>query len=101
MLASAERQLLSEPTLVDLDALLAHLLNVQAQGHAVSVGENAFGLRTVVTPILGADGRALAAISAKAGRGDTLDAFVARTLPRLQRISAALSRAVLFTASAA
>lgn len=102
VLSSAERQRLSERTLVDLDALCDRLVQVRTQGHAVSDGENAYGLRTVATPILGPDGMARAAVSATAKRdSESLEEFVARALPPLKRISDTLSRAVLLTASAA
>lgn len=102
ILGSAERVRLSDRTLVDLDALHDRLNQVREAGHAVSDGENAYGLRTVATPILRPDGTACAAISLTARReGETLEAFVARALPPLRAAAQELSRAVRLTASAA
>jgi IclR family transcriptional regulator, pca regulon regulatory protein len=101
VLASAERVRLSDRTLIDLDALCARLETVRSQGYAVSDGENAYGLQTVAMPVLGADGRARAAISLTTQRvAGTLDAFVARSLPPLSRAVDSLSQAVRLSAAA-
>ena len=62
-LESRPRVKLSERTLTDLDALLARLDQVKKKGHAVSDGENAYGLRTLATPILDAQGFVIAGLS--------------------------------------
>ena len=59
-LEARPRVKLSERTLTDLDALLTRLDQVKKKGHAVSDGENAYGLRTLATPILGAQGLVIA-----------------------------------------
>jgi IclR family pca regulon transcriptional regulator len=101
VLASAERVRLSDRTLVDLDALCARLEAVRRQGYAVSDGENAYGLQTVAMPVLGADGRARAAVSLTTQRvAGTLDAFIARSLPPLTRVAESLSQAVRLSAAA-
>jgi len=94
-LQARERIKLSERTITDLDALLARLGQVRAQGYAVSDGENAYGLRTIAAPILDAGGLPFAGISLTidASRAP-LDAFVASGLPRLQAVAAELTEAM-------
>ena len=76
-LEGVERIMLSERTVTDLDALLGRLDAVRARGYAVSDGENAYGLRTVAAPVMGADGLPLAGVSLTipAGR-QPIDGFV-------------------------
>ena len=101
VLASVERVHLSERTVVDLDALCERLAAVRQQGYAVSDGENAYGLQTVAMPVLGADGRARAAVSLTTQRlAGSLDGFVARALPPLTRVTDSLSRALGLCAAA-
>ncbi|ONG46842.1 IclR family transcriptional regulator [Pseudoroseomonas deserti] len=85
---------LSERTLTEMDALLARLDAVRAQGYAISDGENAYGLRTVAAPILDAEGQPCAGVSLtiEASRAP-LESFVAAGLPRLQAVVAELSEA--------
>jgi IclR family pca regulon transcriptional regulator len=80
---------LSERTLTDLDALLDRLDLVRQQGHAVSDGENAYGLRTLAAPIFGAQGSVIAGLSVTvdATRMD-MAAFHDRALPQLKRAAA-------------
>ena len=80
---------LSERTLTDLDALLARLDLVRQQGHAVSDGENAYGLRTLAAPIFGAQGSVIAGMSVTvdAARMD-MAGFAGRALPQLKRAAA-------------
>jgi IclR family pca regulon transcriptional regulator len=80
---------LSERTLTDLDALLDRLDLVKRQGHAVSDGENAYGLRTLAAPIFGAQGSIIAGLSVTvdATRLD-MAAFHDRALPQLKRAAA-------------
>jgi IclR family pca regulon transcriptional regulator len=89
------RVMLSERTVTDLEALLARLEQVRAQGYAVSDGENAYGLRTVAAPILDASGHPFAGVSLTidASRAP-LDSFVAQGLPRLHRVVAELTEAL-------
>jgi IclR family pca regulon transcriptional regulator len=89
-----ERIKLSERTVTDLDALLARLEQVRAQGYAVSDGENAYGLRTVAAPILDSRGHPYAGVSLTidASRAP-LDSFVAEGLPRLRQVVAELTEA--------
>ncbi|OPY96607.1 IclR family transcriptional regulator [Bradyrhizobium sacchari] len=79
---------LSERTLTDLDALLARLDQVKKKGHAVSDGENAYGLRTLATPIFDAQGLVIAGLSVTvdAMRMD-MPAFRDQALPRLVRVT--------------
>ena len=80
---------LSERTLTDLDALLARLDQVKKKGHAVSDGENAYGLRTLATPIFDAQGLVIGGLSVTvdAMRMD-MAAFRDQALPRLTRLTA-------------
>ena len=79
---------LSERTLTDLDALLARLDLVKRKGHAVSDGENAYGLRTLATPILDAQGLVIAGLSVTvdAMRMD-MPTFRDEALPRLMQVT--------------
>jgi IclR family pca regulon transcriptional regulator len=87
-LDSRPRVKLSERTLTDLDALLARLDQVKKKGHAVSDGENAYGLRTLATPILDAQGSVIAGLSVTvdAMRMD-MPTFRDQALPKLMRLT--------------
>lgn len=87
-LESRPRVKLSERTLTDLDALLARLDQVKKKGHAVSDGENAYGLRTLAMPILDAQGFVIAGLSVTvdAMRMD-MPTFRDQALPRLMRLT--------------
>ncbi|MDN4982829.1 IclR family transcriptional regulator [Bradyrhizobium arachidis] len=87
-LESRPRVKLSERTLTDLDALLARLDQVKRKGHAVSDGENAYGLRTLATPILDARGFVIAGLSVTvdAMRMD-MPTFRDQALPRLMQLT--------------
>ncbi|MBR1129194.1 IclR family transcriptional regulator [Bradyrhizobium iriomotense] len=87
-LDSRPRVKLSERTLTDLDALLARLDQVKKKGHAISDGENAYGLRTLATPIFDAQGLAIAGLSVTvdAMRMD-MPAFRDQALPRLVQVT--------------
>ena len=80
---------LSERTLTDLDVLLDRLDLVKRQGHAVSDGENAYGLRTLAAPIFGTQGSVIAGLSVTvdATRMD-MATFHDRALPELKRAAA-------------
>ncbi|WP_234680811.1 IclR family transcriptional regulator [Bradyrhizobium monzae] len=91
-LESRPRVKLSERTLTGLDALLARLDQVKKKGHAVSGGENAYGLRTLAMPILDAQGCVIAGLSV------TVDAmrmgmptFRDQALPKLMRLTGSRS----------
>lgn len=93
-LEAAPRIKLSERTLVDLDALLRRLEEVRVRGFAVSDGENAYGLRTVAAPVLGADGRPVAGVSLTINAERmSVDGFVALAAPHAIRIAEQLGRA--------
>ncbi len=79
---------LSERTLTGLDAQLDRLDLVKRKGHAVSDGENAYGLRTLATPIFDAQGLVIAGLSVTvdAMRMD-MSAFRDQALPRLMQIT--------------
>lgn len=87
-LESRPRVKLSERTLTDLDALLARLDQVKKKGHAVSDGENAYGLRTLAMPILDAQGFVIAGLSVTvdAMRMD-MPTFRDQALPKLIRLT--------------
>jgi IclR family pca regulon transcriptional regulator len=87
-LESRPRIKLSERTLTDLDALLARLDQVKKKGHAVSDGENAYGLRTLATPILDAQGSVIAGLSVTvdAMRMD-MPTFRDQALPKLMQLT--------------
>ena len=87
-LESRPRVKLSERTLTDLDALLARLDLVKKKGHAVSDGENAYGLRTLATPIFDAQGVVIGGLSVTidAMRMD-MPAFRDQALPRLMQVT--------------
>jgi len=80
---------LSERTLTDLDALLARLDQVRKKGHAVSDGENAYGLRTLAAPIFDNQGLVIGGLSVTvdAMRMD-MPAFRDQALPRLMQVTA-------------
>lgn len=87
-LESRPRVKLSERTLTDLDGLLARLDQVKKKGHAVSDGENAYGLRTLAMPILDAQGFVIAGLSVTvdAMRMD-MPTFRDQALPKLMRLT--------------
>lgn len=94
-LDSVPRIKLSERTLTDMDALLARLNAVHAQGFAVSDGENAYGLCTVAAPVLDAAGRPVAGVSLTI-RGGRIPAeeFAALAAPHAQAVARELADAV-------
>jgi len=101
ILASTERIKLSERTLVDLEELMERLATVRKRGYAISDGENAYGLRTIAAPVLGADGQPLAGVSLSVrSEGIELNAFVNGALPVLLRTTEALTRASRLTRGA-
>jgi IclR family pca regulon transcriptional regulator len=87
-LEARPRVKLSERTLTDLDGLLARLDQVKKKGHAVSDGENAYGLRTLATPIFDAQGLVIGGLSVTvdAMRMD-MPAFRDQALPRLMQVT--------------
>jgi len=87
-LESRPRVKLSERTLTDLDALLVRLDQVKKKGHAVSDGENAYGLRTLAAPIFDAQGLVIAGLSVTidAVRME-MPAFRDQALPRLMQVT--------------
>jgi IclR family pca regulon transcriptional regulator len=88
-LEARPRVKLSERTLTDLNALLARLDQVKKKGHAVSDGENAYGLRTLATPIFDNQGLVIGGLSVTV---DTMrmdmPAFRDQALPRLMQVTA-------------
>ncbi|TCZ63238.1 IclR family transcriptional regulator [Roseicella aquatilis] len=93
-LGAVERVKLSERTLTDLDALLARLDAVQAQGYALSDGENAYGLVTVAVPVFDPRGAPCAGISLTVGGRIPAAEFAARAVPAAQRVAAELAEAM-------
>jgi IclR family pca regulon transcriptional regulator len=99
ILESAERVKLSEKTLVDLNSLLVRLRQVRKNGHAVSDGENAYGLRTVAAPVLDPDGYPVAGVSLTVdAERMSIDALVKVAVPRVLGIASELSRALRLSA---
>jgi IclR family pca regulon transcriptional regulator len=95
VLEGAERIKLSERTLTDLPDLLARLAEVRQRGFATSDGENAYGLRTLATPIFNAQGVPVAGISLTVDSARMSMAELVDTAgPRALDISARLSRAL-------
>lgn len=94
-LESIPRVKLSERTLTEMDALLARLEAVRAQGYALSDGENAYGLCTVAAPVLDARGAPIAGVSLTI-RGGRLPAaeFAAMAAPKAQAVATALADAL-------
>lgn len=95
ILERSNRVRLSERTLVEIEPLLARLAEVRARGHAISDGENAYGLRTVAAAIVDTDGSPVAGVSltVHADR-ESLDDFAARAVPEVRRVAAELTRAI-------
>lgn len=88
-LETRPRVKLSERTLTDLDALLARLDQVKKKGHAVSDGENAYGLRTLATPIFDAQGLVIGGLSVTVdAMRMEMSAFRDQALPRLMQVTA-------------
>lgn len=98
ILSQSELVKLSERTLTDIDQLLERLRQVRRQGYAVSDGENAYGLRTVAAAVFDGSSFPVAGISAtiRAERM-SLEDFVAKVTPPVQKIAAELSKAVLLS----
>jgi len=91
-LEAVERVKLSERTLTGMDALLDRLAEVRAQGHAVSDGENAYGLRTVAAPVLDPAGRPVAGVSLTVGAGRIATAdFIALAAPHARHVAEELA----------
>jgi IclR family pca regulon transcriptional regulator len=97
-LEARPRVKLSERTLTDLDALLDRLDLVKRKGHAVSDGENAYGLRTLATPILDAQGFVIAGLSVTvdAMRMD-MPTFRDEALPRLMQVTSQVQELAIKT----
>lgn len=88
-LETRPRVKLSERTLTDLDALLARLDQVKKKGHAVSDGENAYGLRTLATPIFDTQGLVIGGLSVTVdAMRMEMSAFRDQALPRLMQVTA-------------
>ena len=86
---------LSERTLTEMDALLARLDAVRAQGYALSDGENAYGLCTVAAPVLDAEARPIAGVSLTIRGGRVpAKAFAMLAAPHAQALAKALAEAV-------
>jgi IclR family transcriptional regulator, pca regulon regulatory protein len=95
IILASHRVRLSDRTLTEPEAILARLAEVKARGHAISDGENAYGLRTVAAAVLDQSGTPVAGISLTVHMDRMpLDAFVARATPEARRIAEALSGAI-------
>jgi IclR family transcriptional regulator, pca regulon regulatory protein len=95
IILASNRIRLSERTLVDPDAILARLAEVQVQGYALSDGENAFGLRTVAAAVLDTDGSPVAGVSLTIhAERMAMDCFVKTGVPEVRRMAGELTRAI-------
>jgi IclR family pca regulon transcriptional regulator len=102
VLAAAPRERLTERTLTDLDALLARLAAVRADGIAVSDQETVMGLRVLAAPVRDADGVPVAGLSvATPALAMPLEAFVDAAGGPLRSAAEALSRALQAAGSVA
>jgi IclR family pca regulon transcriptional regulator len=95
ILRAAPREPRTPQTLTDLDALLARLDQVRADGFALSDQENVSGLRVLAAPVLDADAMPVAAVSAAAPAfPQTLADFAAAARGPVVAAAATLSRAL-------
>ena len=95
LLESRPRQRLTAATLTDLDALLARLDQVRAQGFALSDQENVSGLRVLAAPVLDSDGLPIAGLSVAAPAvAMPLEAFDAAARAPVMAAARTLSRAL-------
>lgn len=93
VLESAPRAPLTPHTRTGLEALLAELAKVAAQGYALNDQELEIGLRSIAVPLMDASGRVVAAINVGA-QADRVEPARMRAefLPRMQRIQGELAR---------
>jgi len=95
VILASNRIRLSEKTLIEPEAILTRLAEVKARGHALSDGENAFGLRTAAAAILDTDGSPVAGVSLTIHADRMgMEAFAARAVPEVRRIAGELTRAI-------
>ena len=101
-LEAGPRPPLTPHTLTGLDALLARLDAVRAQGYALSDQETVLGLRVLSAPVVDLDGNALAGLSvaAPASRMSAVDFEAAARAP-VMAAAAALSLALQATGGTA
>ena len=83
-LHGADRRKLTPHTLTDVEALLAEISRVRAQGYSIIDQELELGLLSIAVPVYGADGHVVAAINcgSHVSRFKTED-LASRVLPRL------------------
>ncbi len=93
-LDATPRVKLSDRTLTAMDALLARLDSIRAEGVAVSEGENAYGLLTVAAPVLDGTGAPLAAVSLTASAGRDPAGFTQAAIPAARELAATLATAI-------
>ncbi|MEA5455950.1 IclR family transcriptional regulator C-terminal domain-containing protein [Sinomonas sp. JGH33] len=95
--ATARLEQLTPRTLTSREAIEAELARVRTQGYAVVDQELEVGLRSVAVPVLGADGRTVAAInlalSARLDGDEDRNAEVARLVPELRKAAADIADA--------
>ncbi|AMM34530.1 Transcriptional regulator, IclR family [Sinomonas atrocyanea] len=98
--ARAELAPLTPRTLTSREAIEAEVGRVREAGYAVVDQELEVGLRSLAVPVLGADGRTVAAINMALparidgdGRNAGRDAEVARLVPELQAAAASIAEA--------
>ena len=90
---------LTSQTVATREQLAAELTRVRANGWAVVDQELEIGLRSLAVPIRDRAGAVMGAINLSAQAEGTVDAFVATTLPALQRAAADIERDVAATLS--
>lgn len=99
--AAASLDALTPRTLTSREAIEAELARVRAQGYAVVDQELEVGLRSLAVPVLGADGRTVAAInlalSARLDGGEDRDAEVQRLVPELRKTASGIAEAARAT----
>lgn len=95
--ATARLDALTPRTLTSREAIEAELTRVRVQGYAVVDQELEVGLRSLAVPVLGSDGRTLAAInlalSARLDGEEDREAEVQRLVPELRKAAAGIADA--------
>ena len=95
--AAASLAPLTPRTLTSREAIEAELARIRAQGYAVVDQELEVGLRSVAVPVLGADGRTVAAInlalSARLDGSEDRDAEIRRLVPELRKAASGIADA--------
>ena len=85
---------MTERTIGDLDALERELDQVRRRGYATAMGELEPGLVAIAAPVIGVDGRAIAAVSISGPdfrlTAERIDRFAPLLVEETRRLSAQL-----------